>query len=260
MKNKRYLVIILILSAFLRLNSFWVLIFGVLSVVLVWYLAGQLFPKQKWTKEACALFLAVSPWHISLAGYAFQASLAILIAVLGTSLLIKIFQGKWLYLSMGVLILVSSQIVSPFAINFTNAKDVVWLTDQQRREHGEFYDSFTVKAFHNKAINYSLSFLEHLGEHFSGDFLFISGKMYLFDILFLMIGFFALIKKNEWDKRGVILLWLGLAPVNSAFSFAPPDPFKAALMIIPLVIISSYGAVVLFERVQSFLEGCTIKR
>lgn len=258
MKNK-ILIGILILTLLLRSGHFGYLAISVMSVVAVWYLIAQLFPKERWFKEIAALSLAVSQWHISLAGYSLKVSFAILLALLGISIWTKVLKGKWLFLSVAVLILVGNQIISPLALNLNNAPDVVWLTDQQRREHGEHYNGFLVLAFHNKVVNYSLSFIEHWGEHFSGDF-FIprsANLMLLVNILLLLLGFFSIIKKGDWSRWGAILLWLALAPINSAFNFGPPDMEKASLMIVPLVIISSFGAFTLFEIVKYFFQKPT---
>lgn len=256
MKGK-ILFAILILNLLLRSGPFGYLAISVMSVVAIWYLIAQLFPKEKWFKEIAALFLAVSQWQINLASYSLKVSFAILLVLLGISILTKVLKGKWILLSVFVLVLVANQIISPLALNFNNSPDVVWLTDQQRREHGGNYNNFFTLAFHNKAVNYSLSFMEHWGEYFTGDFLFISKStnlMFLLNILFFLIGLFNIIRVG-WSRWGVILLLLALAPINSAFNFGPPDSEKASLMIVPLVIISSFGAFTLSEIVQKRFVG-----
>lgn len=256
MKNK-ILFGILILTLFLRSGSISYLAISIISVVATWYLIDHLFPKEKWFKEIAAFFLAISQWHITLAGFSLNVSIAILVMLLGIIFLTKALKGKWLLLSVIALVLVCNQIIYPMALNLNNSPDVVWLTDQQRREHGGQYDNFLVLAFHNKAVNYSLSFLEHWGEHFTGDFLFISKStnlMFLANTLFFLIGLLSIIKKGEWSKWGVILLWLVLAPINSTFNFGPPDSQKASLMIVPVVIISSFGV---FSILKYFFQKLT---
>lgn len=259
MKQKLILVAILILAAFLRQGVSWNLAISLLSVAGIWYLAGTLFPKQKWFAGITALFLAISPWHISLPPI---ASLGLFGVVWGVWAIKRLLKGKWLYLSVTLLVLSGSYLISPSVFNLDNAKDTVWLTDQQRREHTASYNGLISKTLHNKGVNYSLSFIEHWGEHFSGDFLFITGQpslMYLFDIVFILIGLVAIIRKGEWGRWGVIMVWLVTAPIISAFNFGPPDFLIAALMVVPLVMISGYGAAVLIEKMQTYLKGYTIK-
>lgn len=262
MNGKKYLFVILILAISLRLTVSWALFFSILSIIAIWFLAKQLFPKLKWMKEVSALFLAISPWHISLINYSWKISLAVFIAILGTMFLIKYLKNKWIFILLAALILIIGYLIKPFAIELSNAKDVIWLTDQQRREHGQNYDDFSVKLFHNKVINYGLSSIEHYSDYFTGDFLFFSGKnkMYLFDILLLFIGFISLVNKPGWNKWGVVLIWLIVAPINSIFTFSPPDSLGSALMIVPLILISSFGAVTLSKGIYVLAKGCTIKK
>lgn len=264
MKDKIILVTILLLALFLRQGVSWNLLFSLASVVAIWYFVGQLFPSQRLLKVCSAFFLAISPWHIKLVTQSIETNLAILFAITGTLILVRIIKKrKWLFIFAAVFIFIINQLTFGLNLNLANSPDVVWLIDQQRREHGEGYNGIVAIAFHNKAVNYSLSFLEHWGEHFSGDFLFIQDNpalMYLVDILFLAVGFFNILKKGQWNKWGIIFLWLALAPANSAFDFAPPDYKKAVLMVIPLVIISSWGVIVLFESIQTFLKSYTIKK
>ena len=49
-----------------------------------------------------------------------------------------------------------------------------WRTNEQRGEHTDVASKF-VKILHNKPVNYGLAFASNYLEHFSGDFLFISG-------------------------------------------------------------------------------------
>lgn len=238
------------------------IILGTGSVIAIWWFVSKLFPQQRFLKAISALFLTISPWHLTIINYSWEISLSILVALLSGVVLIKIVKDKrWLVISISLLIIITSQLYKHFELGFSNTQVPVWLTDQQRREHGQSYNNWETKVFHNKAINYSLSFLEHYSDHFSGDFLFFSEKtlMYLFDILFLLIGFYAMIRKFEWSSWGVILLWLILSPINSTLTFNPPDSLRSALMVIPLVIISSFGALTLFNVIHRWMKRCKIK-
>lgn len=278
MTKLRYLFLTIILASVLRFsaldktadltNNFLTMIFSIGSVVAIWWCAGMIVgPRYRWMKDISAFLLAISPWHIFLINHSWQISFSIFAAILGNIILMKtIKNNKWLTFSVIVLIVLANQFFRPFVLGFANTKVPIWLTDEQRREHGQNYESMAVKFFHNKVINYGLSFLDHYSEHFSGDFLFIVGdvslnrkisdfgQMYLFDIIFLFVGFFAIVKKFDW-KWGIILLWLILAPINSALTFIPPDSLRSALMIVPLIIISSFGAITLFGLIHTYTDG-----
>ncbi|MCJ7805557.1 phospholipid carrier-dependent glycosyltransferase [Patescibacteria group bacterium] len=128
--------------------------------------------------------------------------------------------------------------------------------NEQRGEHGDF-TSLVAKVYHNKAVNYGLAFLGNWAKHFDGEFLFMTGdsvqrnkvpetgQMYLFDILFLAAGLMAVVKNSKgW---GVVLLWLIIAPLASALTFQSPSALRAQNMVIPLVIISSFGLITILD-------------
>lgn len=131
----------------------------------------------------------------------------------------------------------------------------IWRANEQRGEHDD-YQSFTAKLLHNRPVNYTLSFLNNYAKHFSGEFLFISGDsvqrskvpetgvVYLPDLLFILSGLIFIAKKpRSW---GLIILWLGISPLASAFTFQSPSALRALNMVIPLTIISAYGALGLY--------------
>ncbi len=135
-----------------------------------------------------------------------------------------------------------------------------WRINQQRGEHGDF-QSTPAKILHNKPVNYGLAFLENYTDHLWGEFLFISGdeiqrnrvpemgQMYLFDIIFLSVGLFVIARNlTGW---GPILLWLFVAPIAAALTFQAPHALRSQNMVIPLVIISAFGAISLFDWLKS---------
>lgn len=129
--------------------------------------------------------------------------------------------------------------------------------NEQRGEHKNLNSIFT-KVLHNKAVNYGLAFAQNWASHFHGEFLFLSGdaiernkvpetgQMYLFDIIFLVAGLVAIAKKitREWK---LIAYWLIIAPTASALTFQSPNALRSQNMVIPLVIISAFGATYLID-------------
>lgn len=135
--------------------------------------------------------------------------------------------------------------------------------EEQRGEH-ENYQGLIPRLIHNKPVNYGLAFAKNWFRHFEGEFLFVSGdviqrnkvpetgQMYLLDFLFLVFGFVYIAKKPKgW---GPILLWLVVAPVGAALTFQSPHALRAQNMVIPLVIISAYGLISLFEASHSIFD------
>lgn len=128
--------------------------------------------------------------------------------------------------------------------------------NEQRIEHAGANRLFSVSA-HNKVVNFGLAFLENYTEHFSGEFLFFSGdeiqrnkvpdmgQMYLVQLLFLVVGFVAIARDNRgWQP---IIFWLLIAPIPAALTFQSPHALRAQNMVIPLMVISAFGALTLWD-------------
>lgn len=126
-----------------------------------------------------------------------------------------------------------------------------WRVNEQRGEH-QNWNSPLAKILHNRPIYYGLSFLENWADHFHGEFLFLSGdviernrvpetgQMYLFDIPFVILGFYFFLK-NRPKNWQIVFLWLAVAPAAAAMTFQTPHALRAHNMVIPLVIITAYG-------------------
>lgn len=126
--------------------------------------------------------------------------------------------------------------------------------EEQRVEHGNI-DDIVAKVLHNKVVNYTLAFLDNWGKHYHGEFLFLSGdsvtrnkvpetgQMYMFDIVFLTAGAVVILKNIKQKSTQILLLWIAVGPIASALTFQAPSALRAENMVVPLIIISSYGLV-----------------
>ena len=79
--------------------------FGVLTVVLIFFLTRELLPKMHfagWTDKKsmvplfASLFLAISPWHVQFSRAAFEANVGLFFVVLGTYLFFRSFRKRYL--------------------------------------------------------------------------------------------------------------------------------------------------------------------
>ncbi len=201
-------------------------------------------------------------------------SARIIVPLLGLGLLLlyrrKIFrkaQLKWLLWAGGI----GLALLIPLIISFLGPAGVsrfagvgllsdsgpFWRVNELRGQHPISW-SLPVRLLHNRLVAYGLAFFENWLDHFHGEFLFLSGdviersrvpetgQMYLFDILFVTLGFYSLLK-NRPQNWSVIFLWLVVAPVAAAMTFQTPHALRANTMVIPLVMISAYGALNLFD-------------
>lgn len=227
------------------------LLLNLASVVGIYLLARSLPNAKKFPlfPKVTALFLAISPWFLFFSQDQ-RAGLIFFLTISGVYTIIRFFK-KYLTLAVTIFLL---------AVNFSlvsapSTQDPIWLTIEQRREHGNFYNNPLVLLEHNKMINYTLSFLDHYFQHFQGDFLFITGDvrenfalMYLFDLAFIMVSVIYIIKRPRgW---GIIIIWLLLAPIPSALDLQPPNALKSFNMIAPLVLLSSFGLSVIISKLK----------
>jgi 4-amino-4-deoxy-L-arabinose transferase-like glycosyltransferase len=134
--------------------------------------------------------------------------------------------------------------------------------EEQRGEHGHGNDSIFTKAIHNKVVNYAIAFADNWASHFHGEFLFLSGdavtrnkvpetgQMYLIDIIFLSAGAVLIFKKKTTKEEQILLMWIAVGPVASALTFQAPSALRAENIVVPLIIIASYGCVELIKIIK----------
>jgi len=218
-------------------------------------------------------FLILSCLFFILSLYTYHSArvvVPVLILGLGFSYRRNIFKRQnFSWLLMGGLIGVV--LVAPLAVSFFGSAGIsrfsgvglfadtgpVWRVNELRGQHQNPYIA-QVRLLHNKLWAYGTAFLDNYFSHFSGDFLFISGDeiqrnkvpemglLYLTEVVFLPLGFYFLIR-NRPKNWQIPLFWLAVAPLASSLTFQSPHAIRALNMVIPLVIIVSYGVVNFFK-------------
>ncbi len=117
---------------------------------------------------------------------------------------------------------------------------------------GEHDSKLIATLLHNKVTGYGTNFLGHYLDHFSLDFLFINGdplirnkvpevgQFYLIEALFLVVGFWGLVKQKI--KLGLLLiLWILISPLASSLTYQTPSALRALSMVVPLTMIMGFG-------------------
>lgn len=127
------------------------------------------------------------------------------------------------------------------------------ILNEQIRENGMNGNIFFTRFFHNKPINYSITFFENYFHHFSYDFLFTDkgfpdryrvpqmGLLYFFEIPLLILGVWSLYRRDK-KRAGFLTGWILLSPIGSSLTFHDVPNLQRTLFIFPaLSIISAYG-------------------
>src|SRR5260221_326450 len=243
--------------------------------------SGVLFFHKGLTKNRY-LYLSIIFFVLSM--YCYQAT-RVVTPLIGLGLVLiyrkEIFRNLKPYLTSAIL---GFLILIPLLMDFTHgsvlnrAAGVGLFADngprsrveEQRGEHKQNNDTFFTKAIHNKVVNYGLVFLDNWASHFHGEFLFLSGdevtrskvpetgQMYLVDILFLAVGGIAIFRGKIEKEKQVLIMWIIVGPVASALTFQAPSALRAENMVIPLVIVSAFGATYIIEYFSKYKKPLAI--
>lgn len=134
------------------------------------------------------------------------------------------------------------------------------LNEQQREDGVSGTPIFLTRLYHNKVINYSLTFLKHYFSHFTFDFLFLKGGfpvmfqipnmglLYLVELPFFLFGIvYALTTKKHLYK--ILFLWLLLGPVISAITTDDIPNIRRSIVMLPVLeIFTAMGVFKIIEN------------
>ena len=109
--------------------------------------------------------------------------------------------------------------------------------------------------FHSETLNFTRGILGRWFNHFSSRFLFFEGDwqnpkhsapnhgvMLLADLIIVVFGFVALVKYGLKKESKFLWIWLVLAPLPSVLSRDSVHAIRAYNLVIPLVLLASFGA------------------
>jgi len=218
-------------------------------------------------------FIVVSAFFFILSIYAYHTTrliaplMVIGLVILYWSQVFKKANLKWLLIS----VIGGFAILIPFIIDFFGPAGLsrfagvgifsdsgpFWWVNELRGQHPDHW-ALGVRLLHNRFVAYGLVFIKNWLSHFNGNFLFVlgdlierskvpgMGQMYLFDIPFVLFGFYFLFLKRPkyWQ---LIIFWLLLAPVAAAMTYQSPSALRANNMVVPMVIVSAYGFLNIIE-------------
>lgn len=119
--------------------------------------------------------------------------------------------------------------------------------------------------FHNKPYLYFLDVLRRFFSHLDGQFLFIKGDLaspfriprmgvlYLIDAVFLPLGLFYLFKNKE-KANFLLFAWLIISILPASLTFLTPAHNRSFNLVLPMVVISSYGILNLVTKLKTKLN------
>jgi 4-amino-4-deoxy-L-arabinose transferase-like glycosyltransferase len=149
-------------------------------------------------------------------------------------------------------------------VNIFSFPETKLVMQEQIREDGPAGTPVLLTRFyHNKLVNYSLTFVSNYFSYFTGDFLFIKGGLpiwysvpnmgliYLVELPFLLYGLFQLLlSKKQFSKMP--LLWLLIAPVVASVTVDDVPNINRVIVLFPMIeLITAFGMYVFVTNLQS---------
>lgn len=171
----------------------------------------------------------------------------------------NVFAGAFVFLSaiaMLLVFVVSGGTERFSQVNIFGFPETKLVMEEQIREDGVAGNGILLtRSFHNKAINYSLTYIANYMAYFTGDFLFIKGGLpiwynvpnmgliYLVLLPFILVGLISLaISKSSLHRLPV--LWLFLGPVIAAVTVDDIPNIQRAIVMFPMIeIVAAYGII-----------------
>lgn len=152
-------------------------------------------------------------------------------------------------------------------VNIFGFPETKLVMEEQIREDGIGKTGIiTTRFFHNKIVNYSLTFIKNYFDYFGGEFLFIKGGLplwykvpnmglfYLIELPFLLLGVILLAtRKNKIFK--LPLVWLFLSPLTAAVTVDDIPNINRALVMLPAVeLITAFGIFGVLNKIPPRLK------
>lgn len=246
-------------------------IIGILTVLVIFYLAKEIFGKK--VALISALLLSISPWHIQFSRIAFEAILLPFLFSLAVLFFIKSFtKANYLILSAVIfaLSLHTYQAARVFVPLYLLGLIIFYW--QHLWKHRKttlialtlflliFIPLFSfwispegmARAASSRIEINPIKILQYYLSYFHPNFLFIEGdpiarhspakigELYYFEFFTVIVGLFYLFKEQIKEKR-ILLLWFFLYPIPAALT--SPEHALRAMVGVPLfAVISGYGA------------------
>lgn len=262
-------------------------IFGVLNVLLIFFLAKLMFSSEVLGLFA-SLFLAVSPYNIHFSRFNHEANFALFFFTLGLLLFyMTIKKGKGFLplsaFSFGISFITyhPAKIVVPVTVFLLAVTYGKQLMRNKRSILGTFLVAlifFLLIFFNPQLLGLARVNQTSLGRDgrfnlvltqyswfFSPDYLFVSGdknprlsdqgtgQFYALDALFLILGAFYLVYKRS--KEGVVLLaWALVAPLPSALAAEAPHGARAMYMMGSWNLVAALGFYFLYLMLKKVLR------
>lgn len=166
-------------------------------------------------------------------------------------------------LSIAPLLLLSPQKALLGRLQSASSEEVRKDVEQSISLVNEDGSALISRAIHNRRIIAAQRYIGNYLTYFDMNFLFTkgddnfrhhiegTGMLYLYNLPFLLVGLFQLIKKNDNTSK-FLLSWFLLAPIAAIPATPNPHAVRSLPMVVAAMLISGSGALWIFERKLPF--------
>ncbi len=269
-------------------------VFGILTVVILYFLVSELFDKK--TGLLSAVFLAIQPWHTFLSRVAFEGISFLFLFLVGLWCFsiglkrekeIKWFLAAILFFALCVYSYgVAKLFVPSFLLGlvfiyrrffFENRKllfscvvlFVIFVSPIYLVSFfGEGNARFQQGSIFTLSDHPIFTFVFNYISHYTPSFLFFSGDDglrhhlhdwgFLFpgDIVFVLFGLFFVFQQRVDEKYQMLLLWFFLFPVAASFMYGDTPHGLRAFIGAPLfAVLTALGVFFIFEKIMPFFNA-----
>lgn len=149
-------------------------------------------------------------------------------------------------------------------VNIFGHPETRLVMEEQIREDGYARKPLLqTRMFHNKLVNYPLTFVSNYFSYFTGDVLFISGGLpiwykvdkigliLLAELPFIIYGAYLCFRSKDRFAK-LPLFWILVAPITASLTMDDVPNLQRAIVLFPMLeLLAALGAVKLFEKVKS---------
>ncbi len=96
--------------------------------------------------------------------------------------------------------------------------------------------------FNNYMKHFTYSYLFDKGDQGPRASVKVVGEFYKIDLVLAFVGFLFLVYRKKWQALSIISLWLLLSPIPSSVSSVEPSAIRGIFMVVPVLLLSAYGA------------------
>ncbi len=148
-------------------------------------------------------------------------------------------------------------------VNIFSHPETKLVMEEQIREDGSSGNRpLITRFFHNKPVNFGLTFISNYATYFDGSFLFIKGGLpiwykvpgigliYLVELPFILVGLFYILKeKNQIYKLPVV--WLFVAPIVASLTVDDVPNVNRAIVMFPMLdLIAAFGFICFLNHIS----------